>query len=49
MDFTQYANVKLFSNFRIIFQISYNFLNNSGIGFMQARWGEAFLLYSMAF
>ena len=43
MDLTQQAlqtNVKLFSNFRIIFRISYKFWNNIGVGFMQARWGE---------
>ena len=42
MDLTQQAlqtNGRLFLNFVIIFRISYFFSHNSGVGFMQARWG----------
>ena len=42
------SNGKLFfSNLGVIFRISYNFFkNNCGVGFMQARWGEGFVLNS---
>ena len=43
MDFTRQAlqtNVKFFSNFGILFRISYIFLNNSGVGFVQAKRGR---------
>ena len=29
-----------FFNFEIIFQINYNFYNNSGVGFIHACWGR---------
>ena len=35
-----------FFNFGIIFQISYNFLNNGGVGLMHAMRGAAFVLDS---
>ena len=40
-DSTSSTNeLKLFQNFGIIFRISYIFLNNSCVVFMQARWGR---------
>ena len=49
MDLTRQAqqtNVKVFSYFGIIFRISYNFLNNSGVGFCKR--GGAFVLIRSA-
>ena len=40
------TNGKLFSNFGIIFRMTTFFFNNSGVGVMHARWGEAFVLNS---
>ena len=33
------TNEKLFTNLEFIYRINYNFLNNSGVGVVHARWG----------